>query len=268
VGFTERLAPLGVETLSFQVLVALGALEALAVVVVVEGLYPTVAGLYGEAAPNTLGGEEVIPVGLAVGQTILQVEGSRAEHFATVGAAEALRVELLPHRVQAVALDALVTLGAGGGQEPLVAVLAVQAPLLLHEAGVQQGPAARLRGALEVVRAPVLAQRCHKRPPDLTIASGADGDAGALSRVHDAPTPLGGGATPYALGGHRPDTWTLGYIRQDRGGAWLGHTATEHSGGLGSWCWGWGWSWSWCSGWCWSSGWSRSWGWGWSWCWG
>jgi len=71
VRFTERLPSLSVETLPFQVLVAFRALEALAMVVVVEGLHPSVPGLDGEPATHTLGGEQVVPVSFAVGKTIL-----------------------------------------------------------------------------------------------------------------------------------------------------------------------------------------------------
>jgi len=71
VGLAERLASLGEEALSLQVLVALRALEALAVVVVVKSLDPAVAGFNGEAAANALGGEQVVPVSFAVWQTIL-----------------------------------------------------------------------------------------------------------------------------------------------------------------------------------------------------
>ena len=39
-----------------------GALEALGVEVLVEGLHPAVPGLDGEAAADTFGGEELIPV--------------------------------------------------------------------------------------------------------------------------------------------------------------------------------------------------------------
>lgn len=38
------------------------AVEALGVVVVVEGLHPPVPGLDGEAAGNALGGEQLVPV--------------------------------------------------------------------------------------------------------------------------------------------------------------------------------------------------------------
>jgi len=69
------------------------------VVVVVEGLHPAVARFYREAAPHAFGGEQVVPVSLAVGKAVLEVEGAGTEHFTTVRAAEALGVELLAHRI-------------------------------------------------------------------------------------------------------------------------------------------------------------------------
>ena len=78
------------------------AVKALAVVVVVEGLDPAVSGLDREPAADALGGEEVVPVLLAVGQPVLQVERRVGEDLAAVGAHKALRVERAVHRLQAV----------------------------------------------------------------------------------------------------------------------------------------------------------------------
>lgn len=158
-GLAEGLPTFGEEALALQVLVAFRALEALAVVVVVEGLYPAVTSLNGEATAHTLGGEQVIPVALAVGQAILQVEGTRAEDLSTVSTAETFRMELLANSIQAVSFDPLVTLSADRGEVLLIAVFTVQCALLFHEAHVNEGLAARASGAHEVVRAPCLAQR-------------------------------------------------------------------------------------------------------------
>merc|ERR1712115_275223 len=78
------------------------AVEALAVVVVVEGLDPPVAGLDGKAARDALGREQFVPVLFAVGQPVLEVEGRVGEDLAAVGAHEALGVERPAHRLQAV----------------------------------------------------------------------------------------------------------------------------------------------------------------------
>jgi len=190
------------------------------VVVAVEGLHPAVARLDGEAAAHALGGEQVVPVGFAVGKTILQVEGAGAEGLPAVGAREALGVELLPDGVQAIPLDAVATLGAGGRQELLVAVLAVEVALLLHEAHVDEGLAAAGRGAVEAVGAPVLAQRRHEGPPDLLLAACADRDPGGWGLVHHAAPSLGGGALPgYALRGDGADGGGLRHpAHRGRGG--------------------------------------------------
>lgn len=80
------------------------AVEALTVIVVVQCLHPTIAGLNGEATSIALGGEELIPIGLAVGIAILQEEGRVAKDLAALAAREALRMEVLANGVQAVAL--------------------------------------------------------------------------------------------------------------------------------------------------------------------
>jgi len=158
VSLAERFSTLGKEALAFEVLVAFRALEALAVVVVVEGLHPSVSGLDRETAANTLCREEVVPVSLAVRQSVLQVECARPKDLPTVGTAEALRVELFTYGVQTIALDPLVALAADRGEVLLITVLTVECPLLLYEAHVDQWLLACVGGAHKVVRAPGLTQ--------------------------------------------------------------------------------------------------------------
>lgn len=71
-------------------------------VVVVERLHPSVAGLNGEPARHALGREELVPVLLAVRQPVLEVEGGVGEDLAAVGAHEALGVERAVHGLQGV----------------------------------------------------------------------------------------------------------------------------------------------------------------------
>ena len=66
-------------------------------------------------------------------------------------------------------LDPSVALVAGGRQELLPAVLAVQLPLFLHESHILQGATAIPHAAREVGRAPRLVHRDHERAP---VASG------------------------------------------------------------------------------------------------
>lgn len=154
------------EALSLEVLLAAGAVEALTVVVVVQGLHPLVAGFDGESAGEALGREQFVPVGFAVGIALLQEERAVAEQLAAVRTLEALRMELLADGVQAVTLHSGVALAAHGGQELLEAVLAVQVTLLLHEADIGQRALAVAVVADEVVRAPDAAEggdewACH-----------------------------------------------------------------------------------------------------------
>lgn len=80
------------------------AVEALTVIVMVECLHPSIASLDWEAASVALGGEELIPIGLAVGVAILKEEGRVAKDLAALAAREALRMEVFADGVQAVAL--------------------------------------------------------------------------------------------------------------------------------------------------------------------
>jgi len=126
VSLAERFPTLGKEALAFEVLVAFRALEALAVVVVVEGLYPSVSCLDRETAANTLRREEVVPVSLAVGQSVLKVECARSKDLPAVGTAEAFWVELFTYGIKTIALDPLVALATDGGEVLFVAVLTVE----------------------------------------------------------------------------------------------------------------------------------------------
>jgi len=102
VAAAERLSRLDKELLALQVLLAQRAVEALAVVVVVEGLHPSVAGLDREAAGDALGREQLVPILLAVRKPVLEVERRIGEDLAAVSAHEALRVERAAHGLQAV----------------------------------------------------------------------------------------------------------------------------------------------------------------------
>ena len=73
-------------------------------IVVGERLHPAISCLDGEAAGKALGGEHLVPVSLTVGLAVLEEEGAVAKELATVGAGEALRMELLADGVQAVSL--------------------------------------------------------------------------------------------------------------------------------------------------------------------
>ena len=60
-----------------------GALEALRVEVLVEGLHPAVPGLDGEAAADTFGGEELIPVCRRVRSGQMRTDQGRVEQGRT-----------------------------------------------------------------------------------------------------------------------------------------------------------------------------------------
>jgi len=134
--FAERTTALREEALSFEVLLAASAVEALTVVVVIQGLHPFVTSFNGESAGETLGGEQFIPVVLAVGITFLQEERAVAEQLTAVGALETFGMELLTDGVQTITLYSGVALAADGGQELFEAVFAVQVALFFDETDI------------------------------------------------------------------------------------------------------------------------------------
>lgn len=80
-------------------------------------------------------------------------------------------MELLADSVQAITFHPLVALAADRSKVLLIAVFAVERTLLLDEAHVDEGLAARVGGADEVVGAPGLTQGGHEGPPDGGLAS-------------------------------------------------------------------------------------------------
>uniref|UniRef100_T1DPJ7 Putative secreted protein n=1 Tax=Anopheles aquasalis TaxID=42839 RepID=T1DPJ7_ANOAQ len=169
--FAERTSTLREEALSFQVLFAAGAVETLAVVVVVQRLDPLIAGLDRETAGEALGREQIVPVLLAVRIALLEEERAVAELLAAVRALEALRMELLANGIQAIALNSAIALRAQRGQEFLEAVLAVQVTLLLDESDVGQRTLAVGVVADEVIRAPDASQCGDEWSSDLLVAA-------------------------------------------------------------------------------------------------
>lgn len=183
------------EALSLEVLLATSAVEALTVVVVVQGLHPLVTGFDGESAGEALGREQLVPVSFAVGIALLQEERAVAEQFAAVGTLEALRMELLADGVQAVTLHSGVALAADGGQELLETVLTVQISLLLYESDVGQRAFAVAVVADEVVRAPDAAEGGDEWTSDLLTAAATQWNTstGSNGLVHNTATASWGG---------------------------------------------------------------------------
>lgn len=183
------------EALSLEVLLAAGTVEALTVVVVVQGLHPLVAGLDGEPAGEALGREQFVPVGFAVGIALLQEERAVAEQFAAVGTLEALRVELLPDGVQTITLHSGVALAADGGQELFEAVFTVQVTLFLHESNVSQRAFAVAVVADKVVRTPDATEGGDEGTSDLLTAAATQWNTatGGHGLVHNTTTTSWGG---------------------------------------------------------------------------
>jgi len=98
----ERFPSLHEKTFALQVFLAKSAVKALTVIVVVEGLDPSVSGFNGKSARNTLCREQLVPVFFTVWKPVLKVEWWIGKYFATISTNKTLRVECLPHRLQTV----------------------------------------------------------------------------------------------------------------------------------------------------------------------
>jgi len=70
----ERFPSLHEKTFALQVFLAKSAVKALTVIVVVEGLDPSVSGFNGKSARNTLCREQLVPVFFTVWKPVLKVE--------------------------------------------------------------------------------------------------------------------------------------------------------------------------------------------------
>jgi len=96
------------------------------VVVVVEGLNPSVPSFYGKTTGNTLGGEQLIPIFFTIGQAILQIERRVGKYFSTVSTTETFRMEVCTHGLQTIPDNLSSALAAVWSQILAIAVLTVQ----------------------------------------------------------------------------------------------------------------------------------------------
>jgi hypothetical protein len=159
----EWSASFGKETGTFEVLLAHRAVEALAVVVVVERFNPAIACLNGEPTREALCGEQFIPISFTVRKGIFQEERVVSKQLATICAAETLRVEVLTNCVQTVPLDFAFTFIAVWREVLLKAELTVEPVLFLNKPNVLEWSLALCIHANKVVRAPDLPEGRYER---------------------------------------------------------------------------------------------------------
>lgn len=164
----QRLVFLGVEGLPLQVHVADHAHKAGVVPGVAQSLDELISSLHREVAAVTFGAEKGDVIFLTVRFSVLHVEQAVSERFSTGGAHEAGGVPCLPQGVHHFPHDLGAAAGAGGSKELLVAVLAVDVVLLLHEADVGQGNVAVV--AVELLGVPGPTESHQEGPPDDTVA--------------------------------------------------------------------------------------------------
>lgn len=102
-----------------------------------QGLEELVPRFDWEVTAEATRTEKGVIVSVAVGLSILQVEGAVADWLPTGSTQEAAHVPSLLQCVDHFPQDLVLAAAAGWGQELLVAVLAVNRPALLHEADVR-----------------------------------------------------------------------------------------------------------------------------------
>lgn len=77
--FTEWTTAFRVETLTLEILLAHRAVETLAVVIIVQGLYPAISSFDWESTRETFRREQLVPICFAVGQSFFEEERAVAE---------------------------------------------------------------------------------------------------------------------------------------------------------------------------------------------
>jgi len=125
-------------------------LEAGGVIVVAQRLNPSIARFDREAATETFRSEQLVPISLAVWQTVFEIERVVSEWPSAVSARETLRMPGTIDCVEAVALDPLVTFRTHRRHVVLETAFAVQEIVLFNEAAVHQIPTTRSVGADEM----------------------------------------------------------------------------------------------------------------------
>lgn len=168
--FAEGSTSFGEKALSFKVLLAVCAVEALRVIIIIQSFNPSVASLNGEAACEAFRCEQFIPIVFTIGFALLQEEWTVAEQLSAVGAFEAFGMELAADGVQAVALDFSVAFTAWRSQKLLKAIFTVQIAFLLDESNVDQFALALWVDAEKVSWTPCFTQCSDEWSSDLTTA--------------------------------------------------------------------------------------------------
>lgn len=119
-----------------------------------QSLQELVPSLDREVTAMAAGPKESVIVSLAVGLSVLQVEGVVANGLLAGGAQEAVHMPGLLQGIDDFPEDLLLTAAAGGGEELPVAVLAVDSTALLHEAQISHRAVAVC--TVELLRVPRL----------------------------------------------------------------------------------------------------------------
>lgn len=165
--FAEGTTAFRVEALALEILLAHRAIEALAVIIVIQGFHPTVASLDWESTREAFRGKQLVPVSFAIRQSFLQEERTVTEELATISTVEAFRVEVLSNRVQAIPLDLAVALVACRRNEFLETVLAIELSFFLDKADILKRTAALSVNADEMIGTPDLTQSGDERSSDV-----------------------------------------------------------------------------------------------------
>lgn len=167
---THRSSIFTKEALTFQILLANGTAETLAVVIVVHSLHPTITSFDRKTTTEAFCCKQLIPIIFAVWKAVLQKEVIVSKLTTAISASETFRMKFLSNSIQAIALDAFLTAGAIRRKIILEATLAIQFTLLLDESDIVQRSAALRLATNKVIRAPRQTQSGDKLSPDLGSA--------------------------------------------------------------------------------------------------
>jgi len=123
------------------------------------------------STPGAEGTSLLMVVGLAIGLAAILVEGTTSEGFLAILANEVFGMPLVTQRVDAFALDRLITPSTSRAERVVKAVLAVWTSLLLEECTAGEGSQALT--ADEVVRVPLAVESGDTSSRDWFVAMGA-----------------------------------------------------------------------------------------------
>lgn len=98
----KRFSSFDKKAFAFKVVFAERAIKALAVIIVVKSLNPTITSFNRKPTRYTFCREQFVPIFFAVGQSVFQIEWRVGEDFSTISANKTLRMKRFAHGLQTI----------------------------------------------------------------------------------------------------------------------------------------------------------------------